>query len=284
VKFEPGQKVYSEAGDIGEYVSQLPEGAHVVRQLFESDFEDEDREPSFARRVGALETWRRCFNEPPRALVDAIVAEKLAAAQKLRVEIHDLEAQARKLKQDEKQTKERLAEIEALRHLDDLFAGRITHYAIRTGGTRGHWGVYPHEHAMQLGSDRYDPRRLTLYCRDAKAAAWTFYGGRDSPGELSCFPYNSESAARAKVQEMITAELAEQVREFSSYYAVDIVKNALHYGVEVPAEITRKLLAEKTSHARHDVAMAEVQLSKAVAALQLLTAPSPAGETQAAPA
>jgi hypothetical protein len=127
---------------------------------------------------------------------------------------------------------------------------------------------------MQMNGEvsSYDSRRLTLYCNDLRKANWTFFApSRDYARECTCFPYKSEEEARAKVKAMIAAQLAEQVEKFNSYYAKDIVDNARRYGVDVPTVVTDKLLAEKTSHARHAVAKAKEDLTKALLELKVLS-------------
>lgn len=264
VKFEPGQRVYSNDGRVGEYVAPVS-GGHVVTELFEEPYPDdeEDDEREFSR-TGGIVTWQHVYAEPPRHLVDAVIAERLEKARNLRDEIAGLENKARALTNAQKLTKAQLAEHEALMHLGDVFAGRITHYAVENSSDE--WGVYTHEQACGLDGNvsNYDDRRLTLYSRNLKDAQWTFYStGRDYPRERKCFPFTSEASARAKVQEMIAAHLQKQLKNPNVWQIDRFIANAKNYGVAVPAELTARIIAAKTSAARDAVATAHAALAKA---------------------
>jgi hypothetical protein len=261
--FTLDQRVYSADGRAGMYVAEVV-GGHAVQPLFEDG--DGVTEPATHYAEG-IEVWPSVHAEPPRALLDAAIAERRAALAKLQAEVADLERSKREAMRDRSEVLARLAQHEELRYLDNFLNATITHYVMQIDGE---WVVLDTAAFCQARSLSYSERVLTLTARvteKGKALHWMVKTSSDYPREIFAFP--DEQQAKEKACGQVSNELkrmhTELLRGNQPWNADSALKNASALGMEPPAELLQALreLHRKQAQALLDKAQQDAAIARA---------------------
>jgi hypothetical protein len=118
--FEKGQEVYDIHGRAGRYVGNMS-GLHFVRPITQ----DEDGE----EYLDEPQHWvDPLFNEPPTDKLHAEVAALEKRRNELQSGVYDLESKQRDLLRQDQERNRRLKNQPNLKRLDDVLAGKITHF------------------------------------------------------------------------------------------------------------------------------------------------------------
>lgn len=127
-----GTIVFDRSGHEAEYVSQLPNGCHLVRpgHVYYSG----DPEAGEEVHYKGVAEWHEVFLKPPVEKLNAEVAELKRHLDLLQSEIGQLRKVKREKERDIAARKDRLKQHEALRQLDDYLANRITHFVVLSRG------------------------------------------------------------------------------------------------------------------------------------------------------
>lgn len=282
--FIAGQRVYSLQGHTGHYVAPAQESrGHIVEALYIDEDDAEAEEPSYA---GEVVVWPQVFAAPPKALLDEEVRLLTEHSHKLRVDICDLRAQQHKAEADMKTVRDSLKTHEALKYVDDILGGRITHYAVEDDHDAYVWS---HVNAVAKKPKWFDDSSdgrvmsLRLHGWNSQIATWVIYG-RDERRKV--WPFTNEAEAIAKCQEIVQAKLNAMNRP-DSYLNTWVLERlfvaAKACGVEVqPALLERKAREELNAaqaavdKAQQELAVARARVDAAQAAFPEPTVAAPA--------
>ncbi len=269
-----GDTVYSISGEMALFVSTAKGGGYIVQPLFEDGDGVTEPESQYAEGVSI---WPSVHKEPPQPLLDARIAEQEARLAMLRGEVRAIEQQKRALEADQRTMKDRFALHEQLTWIDDLLAGRFTHYVVKDGDYSDFWTV---KTAEDFRKDRSGSQvRLQLYVSTherGESFAWKVIQG--SPGDRfddksrGVIPCKSEAEAIAKrntlLQEALTKFSAAH-HNAGAYQLRQAVQRCTVAGVEVPAAVLedlrqRELREAQAAHtkAREALTVAEAELAR----------------------
>lgn len=237
---DKGQRVYNQRGEMATYVGGV-DGKHVVLPIqLERDYEGEERECE-----GVAVVWDRAFAEPPQPkLAKACEREQktldnlqaqVAAAHK---ELFELRQTIRLGEQERCDLRKKLADVPALKRIDDFVAGRITHFAM-IGGYSAPCVRTIKEATTDKGEHSWskpEVRLVSLLGDSNGNLLWQVNRYRDGSGSWeSAVPCASEEEARALCAEDVRTRL--MAWKGPGYNTTDLVKMAEQYGVPVPAAI-----------------------------------------------
>lgn len=271
--FKPGDIVWNTRGQQGRYVARVDDG-HVVQPCYVDGF-DGDADPPEVY-VEGCEVWPTVHDKEPRAVVAPGIAELEQRLAALRREIAEAEALKLQADRDTRAVKERLAEHDALQHLDGLLNNTVTHYVVQRPKDDGkQWAVLTAQEFHAIPPYGYRERYLTLWahCQAGKTALqWKLsIGGTDGTREV--YPFTNEADARAKLVEIVTTAAIKAIpKQLDGAYAFDLltaIDTCQRSGVNPPAEAVaamaeiRRLQAEKSlANARTALMNAEAELAK----------------------
>lgn len=271
-QFKQGDTVYSDHGQLAEYVAQIAEG-HIVRPIVEAY--SGDGETSFEHTCEPI-TWIHVFEEPPVAKY----SEDLSALHKkidvARADLRSIQSTISEHNRDHSEILTRLSKYEQLRYITDFLDGKITHYAFV-----GDWKteIIPIEKATS-DVERYRPRLLALY-GDVKGRGveWLLHRYSDSSGQMPqegmWFPARSEEEAKDIVRNHITKRLnrgdATQHHNFNFF-----VKEAIRLGLPVKPEHQQRVEQDDDRIKSERIATAQREYSRVKANLQELGGEFPA--------
>lgn len=266
-----GDTVYSHDGAMALYVSTAKGGGYIVQPLIEDGDGISEPEGHYADGV---EIWHSVYPEPPQPKLAAEIAAQVEELAALRREVADLERQKYEATRDGAALKERLAMHQALAVLDDLLSGKVTHYVIDSSEhNNGQWQVIPAADAHKLRT-HYSMVGLRLWANlnhstGRGGVQWKFSPQAEtSRDERNAYAFTSEEAARAKVVELVTAEIATLASHGSnSYWLRNRIQWARSQGVEPPAEAVAKMASLERQEAEAAAAKAREALAKAEATL-----------------
>lgn len=266
--FTAGQRVYSLRGEQGRYVAPAKESSgHIVEAIYIDEDDPEAEEPSYA---GEVVCWRQVFAKPPVALLDDEMRLKSDQLAQLRVEANALAMQKINAERDMKAVKDSLKTHEALEYIDDILAGRITHYVVVDNDREAY--VWSHEQAIEKKpdwfTDRSGDRMLTLRLNSWSAtkggAGWVMCGRDDRSRHV--WPFNNEAAAIAKCRDVVASmlnEMAQPAHYFNAWVFERLAASAKACGVEVPAALAERKAREELSAAQADAQKAQRELDVA---------------------
>ena len=269
-QFNPGDTVYNQHGQEGEYVARSG-GEHIVRPVYE----DEDGPQS-----GDIQTWAVVFRTPPAPKLDAETAEAATRLAALHLTGEELEGQKYTLERGEKDRMERIKRHEALANLDRYLAGEITHY-VATHDYYPTVEIIPIGETVENYSSTSNYGLLELMPTNAwdKQIHWSVtYRTRNTYGDSRttkvypcCGEADAQTKAVAVVQEMLADYLAKE-RKYRSY-PERLVASCERFGVPVPDELIDGIAEQKRLAAEARVAEHSKKLQEAQAELAAVTAP-----------
>lgn len=254
VQFKHGQVVYGLGGYELRYVGAL-EGVHYARTVYEN--------PDGSEGLGDPEPVEQLFAEPLKPRLDAEAAALQKQVEQQRETLYDLQADIRDF---ERQRAARLASLkqhEALGHIEDFIAGRISHFVLMP--KYGRVEVVAREAALKTDQrvDR-DTKLLTLYGRTNGDLQWQLNQYSDGSGySVDVRPFTNEADAIAFAKQEVAARLtaAEALPNRSHEYAL---LDAAKFGVPIPESLEKSQRALRLAMALKD----EAEVSKKLAEIQ----------------
>jgi hypothetical protein len=246
-----GDEVYDEHGQAGYYIDRAKGGGHIVQAIVD-DGGDGFSEPS-GSYVGDPVRWQTVFSKPPEYKLEARIAE--LDAQRIRL-IHEIEIarqQQRQMEADQRAMKERLGLHEQLTWIDDLLAGRFTHYLVKESDYGENWTVMTAEDFRK--NRNLSQVRLQLWVSTHERSEhfqWRVIQG--SSGERfddkskGVTPFKSEAEAIAKRNELLLAHITDMASGKKSTNASILrgwVTRAQGFGLEVPGAALAELAAQE---------------------------------------
>lgn len=200
---------------------------------------------------------------------DIVRLEKEIAAK--RTELFALRVEANKIEQEGKDRVTRLKQYEALRDLDRIMNGEVTHYVIP--------GLCPKILAVEDAKSDYENRQLRLLaCQvtinsSTKKIGWhlsRYYDGSGNGGDvIPCLSYE-------EAVEVVQAEIAGQWQKwatsnhnFRGYEAVEKASRA--YGVDIPESYLTAAKTQKLKDAQEAVTRNAAALELAKKQLEALS-------------
>ena len=274
-----GEEVYNVHGEMGLYVASAKGGGHIVQPLIEDG--DGVTEPT-SQYVDGVALWPSVYRQPPSPMLDEKIAEQEARLQMLRGEVRAIEAQKRQLETDQRAMKDRLALHEQLTWIDDLLAGRFTHYLVKESDYSDFWIV---KTAEDYRKDRnHSQVRMQLWVSTherGESFAWKVIAGSsgDRFDDRSCgvIPFKNEADAIAKRNDLLADLLAARVADHAntgSHRLRTVVQRCQVGGMDVPDAVLEDL---RQRELREALAEAEKTRLAATAAEQRVAALSGAG-------
>lgn len=272
-----GDTVYSTSGEMGLFVSTAKGGGYIVQPLFE-DGDDDVTEPAGHYAEG-VSVWSSVHKEPPQPLLDTKIAEQEARLAVLRGEVRAIEQQKRTLEADQRAMKERLALHEQLTWIDDLLAGRFTHYVVKESDYSDFWTV---KTAEDFRKDRGSQVRLQLWVSTherGESFAWKVI--QASPGDrfdgksYGVIPFKSEAEAIAKRNELLMdllAKLSAAHPNNGAHQLRNAVQRCKAADLAVPAAVLEDLRQRELREAQQTLAKASAALTAAEAEMARLNA------------
>lgn len=241
-----GDEVYNVHGEMGLYVASAKGGGHIVQPLIEDG--DGVTEPQ-GHYVDGVALWPNVYREPPRPMLDEKIAEQEARLAMLRGEVRAIEAQKRQLETDQRAMKDRLALHEQLTWIDDLLAGRFTHYLVKEGDYSDFWIV---KTAEDFRKDRaHSQVRMQLWVSTherGESFAWKVISGsagdRFDDKSYGVIPFKNEADAIAKRDQFLSELLAARVADHhntGSHRLRPVVQRCQVVGMIVPADVLEDL-------------------------------------------
>lgn len=263
--FKAGQMVYTLHGEECEYVASAG-GKHVVVKVYENDD---------GHAWGADEVIvDSVFTTPPTQKLHAEVGELEAKSADLRKQLSALRGEVMQAERDHKARMAEFAKLEPLKHLEDVLAGRITHYVVYRetyGGWYGDVEILASEEALSVTND-YGRRtgELKLLCLfgDSKGnLAWrrNYYRDGSGGGWDVCEPFTDEQAARDRAKALLNERFTH--KETRDHQLKGVIENCDRYGFDVPDEARARHSAYLRGAYEAAVAKAKDELAKAEAAL-----------------
>jgi len=260
-----GDTVYSTSGEMALYVSTAKGGGYIVQPLFQDG--DGVTEPE-CQYADGVSIWTSVHKDPPQQMLDSKIAEQEARLALLRGEVRAIEKQKRDLEADQRDMKDRFAPHEQLTWIDDLLAGRFTHYVVREGDSSDFWTV---KTAEDFRKDRGGSQvRLQLWVSTHERGdsfAWKVIqgsaGDRFDDKSRGVIPCKSEAEAIAKRNELLLAmveKLTAAHVNAGAHQLRQAVQRCAVAGAEVPAAVLEDLR-------QRELREAEAALTKANAAL-----------------
>ena len=240
-QFKPGDEVFDQNGNIGEYVAHLDGSYVVVPYLRDSDTCDIFR--------GIPEIWRTVYGAAPRPMVDKAVQAMHKQIADLRSEISKLYVERNTLAQTQERVLAELKKGPGLADVDLWMQGKMTH---------------------ALVIDRYNGYSISLlstllesgegYSKEIRLVS--LYGGSPgrypsvkmasySDGSGSITPIigaTSPEDAAAKAQVHFDGELARVARHGREHGFMALARSAVSFGLTVPDNI--RVEVEKDANER----------------------------------
>jgi len=271
--FTPGQRVYSVDGAAGLFVAKVDEG-FIVRPLYgERDLEEDDE----AYPEGAA-LWRTAHPSAPVERFDTAIQAMNKKLDSLRAEVRELETKKYAFERVTQEQRDRIKEHDALKPLDDLLAGRVTHFVVTKNGR---FGVFTVEQATKLDKEWYhgSQLRLSLVSSHSAPSGLVWKLSQESRGyDHEVLPFVSEASAMEKCRALIAARLQQLADDtyFNSYSVDEPVNAAQRYGVPVPEKLQQRILAHERAAATAARDKAAKELAAAEAKLSTATPATPA--------
>lgn len=274
-----GDEVYNLHGEMGLYVAAAKGGGYIVQPLIDGG--NAETQPD-DRYVDGVALWTNVYRQPPSPMLDEKISEQEARLALLRGEVRSIEAQKRQLEADERAMKERRALHVQLTWIDDLLAGRFTHYLVKESDYSDFWIV---KTAEDFRKDRnHSQVRLQLWVSTherGESFAWKVIAGTsgDRFDGKSCgvIPFKTEAEAIARRNEFLAEILVARVADHynaGSHRLRDVVNRCQGLGMEVPADALEDL---RQRELREALAEAEKTRLAVAAAEQRLAALKDAG-------
>lgn len=269
-----GDTVYNVEGEMGLYVSTAKGGGYIVQPLIEDG--DGYSEPR-GEYVDGVAIWPRVYREPPQPMLDKAIAEQQAKLAAVRQEVRAAEQQKRTMEAEQRAMKERLALHQQLTWIDDLLAGRFTHYVVKESDYGDFWIV---KTAEDFRKDRnHSQVRMQLWVsihERGESFAWKVIqgsaGDRFDDKSYGVIPFKSEAEAIAKRNELLLEILAARVAAHynnGSHALRQAVQRCITAGVEVPADVLENLRQRELREAQAEAQKA--RLAAAAAEQKLAT-------------
>lgn len=263
-KFKQGDTVYSDYGQQAEYVANVG-GGHIVRPLVEAY--SGDGEHSYEHLCEPV-TWQHVFDKPPTAKYSQELTELHKQIETARNALHSIQNEHRTFMNSARERAAERSKIEDLKHLDDVIAGRITHFAIIPHYSHYPMKVMTFKEGIERRGDygRTEIRLLSLYGKpeyqhDGRYQ-WSLhqYPGENRDSEI-VYPCTSEEEAKEFIQKYIAGKLAEQEKSPDGH-ALQWVTHAATWGVVITpkaAEKAEQIKAEADNRAKDSAQKAYAQ-------------------------
>jgi hypothetical protein len=272
-----GDLVYNMSGEMALFVIPAKGGGYIVQPLIQDG--DGISEPE-GHYVDGVCIWLAVYKEPPQPMLDAKIAEQEARLAMLRGEVRAIEQKKRDLEADQRAMKDRMALHEQLTWIDDLIAGRFTHYLVKDGDYSDYWSV---KTTKDFRNDRIHSQvRMQLWVSThdcGETFLWKVVAGssgdRFDDKSRGVIPFRSEAEAVAKRDEFLAELLAKRTADHpntSSNNLRNVVQRCQTVGMTVPAAVledlrARELREVQVEHERCQAALdATQQRLKALAA------------------
>ena len=278
-----GDEVYDEHGQAGYYVARAKGGGHIVQSIIE-DGGDGYSEPG-GSYIGEPMRWNEIFRKPPVARLESRIAELEAERDKVCAEVKAARQAKQDLEAERRAMKERLDLHEQLTWIDDLLAGRFTHYLVKESDYGHNWMVMTAEDfrakrnlsqvRLQLWVSTYD-RTDSFQWRVVQGSS----GDRFDDKGKGVIPFKSEEEAIVKRNEFLLEtmrELAEVHANAGSHGLDDAVRRAIAFGLEVPADIAENLRERKAREVAVELEKAQAALAAAFARAEAAGIPGAEG-------
>lgn len=207
---------------------------------------------------------------------DAEVAEIDQRISAKRKDLEAIDAEIRRVTSERDQIMKRLSDVPALRHLDDIIAGRFTHVVFESHD----YIVQTAEQAMKASSrdDDYQWRKqpwrlLTLFGKTGGDLQWRINDWKDGSGsnrDVRLFTSEEEAVAYAieKTSAKFDAVRADIAAGKHPWNVEALLKDARSLGIRPPADIAewqqanaRAVLAGSIQKKREEIAQAEAAIA-----------------------
>jgi hypothetical protein len=272
-----GDTVYNMSGEMAIFVNPAKGGGYIVQPLIEGG--DDISEPA-GHYVDGVSIWLSVYKEPPQPMLDTKIAEQEARLAMLRGEVRAVEKQKRDLEADQRAMKDRLALHDQLTWIDDLIAGRFTHYLVKTGDYSEFWDVRT---AEDFRKDRnHSQIRMQLWVSTherGETFAWKVTacspGDRFDDKSYGVIPFKSEAEAVSKRDEFLADLLAKRIADHpntSSHNLRSVVQRCQTVGMTVPAAVLEDLRARELREAQAEYDKQQTALDVAQQRLKALAA------------
>lgn len=241
-----GDEVFNADGEFGLYVSPAKGGGHIVQPMLEDG--DGVTEPA-GHYVDGVALWPNVYRQPPQPMLDAKIAEHQRRLSTLRDEIRSAEQQRREMEADQRAMKDRLALHQQLTWIDDLLAGRFTHYVVKESDYGDFWVVKTAEDFRKDRSGSQVRMQLWVSTHDrGESFAWRVIqdspGGRFDDKSYGVIPCKSEAEAITKRDEFLAELLTRRVADHynaGSHNLRNVVQRCQAVGMAVPADVLENL-------------------------------------------
>lgn len=272
-QFAGGQDVFGDNGECYCYEAPIA-GGHVVRPFFNYGGEEGLGPPLYVPNVHA--------EAPVKVYSDKALALRKEIAE-LESRRSGLRAEAARAEEDARQIKDRLREIDALRYVDDILSGCITHFfAVADYGKAR---VLTRDEFISENDNRHDQgfKLLTLFGKTKGDLRWRLNQYSDGSGSYqeTGYPFPSEEEAMTFAKEFTARKLLDPEVLGSEYRLANWIASAIDLGVEVPADLVARNRERKLERLRTAAENKRQEWEGANAALreaEAVTAPEPTRE------
>ena len=228
-----GETVWLENGQECTYLGAAGDG-HIVEPCL--DFEDGD-EPA----AGEQMLVRAVFSSAPHIRCHADIEKGRAELSALRQETRAAREEHRKTETLKADTLKSLAEVEALRRIQDFIDGKITHFLGTPWGAR----LITFEEAMHSQDEythRPNPIKLLCLFGDSEGVlSWKINMYHDGSGSWKEWrPFTSYDDAKAALAEYVAEEFAKYLAGDRVLYLNELVQECDKHGVPVPRDVLDK--------------------------------------------
>ncbi len=272
--FAPGNTVYSIGGHKATYVSSI-KGGHIVRPLYDTCCGGGD-EVDCHEEEGDLTEWDTVYAKPPVEKLHAEVAALDAQLAAKRAELDEERKVQRELDEAMRARKDRIAQHEHLKRLDDYVSGRITHYVAYETGYSNHVGILSVDEAKDEDYHR-EFGLLTIQASrgwygDRKIEWHLNRKGKDGYSKdekvIPCCSHQEAIDRVTVIYETLLKEWREAVKDTARHYSrsTDKVRQAAKViGVAVPDDVLAHDRATEEAAAQKALVEAQKQLAAAQA-------------------
>ena len=248
---------YDQHGNEYETITQLPNGSWVARPVYET----QDDGPPWTGDPEVI--LCRLFDEPPRAKVDAELAELTAKAAAARAELEGLRRDIRQTALDGKARLAKLAQYDQLKRLEDFLDGKITHYVMADYGPPT---IITLAQSKAEYSDR-DLRLLCLFGTTNRSLIWKLNRYNDGSGYYSyVFPCCSFDEAKQTADKIFADHFAgKSVDGDATHPSRGWIDAADKIGIAVPEAYRSAVVTEEAESRANEIKRLQKKLAELTA-------------------
>lgn len=275
-EFQVNREVYDVYGHMYLYAGKFGD-VHLVQAIFQGDHGEESYGPIIEAPYQLVDSEKKTRLGADSSVLAEKIAKQRAELQEVQSETNRARHDLREAQQNSAEIIERLKQYPVLKRIDDILAGRMTHVVV--GGYSSPEIMLTTDISPQKDKynrwDKDKAKLLTLYGASGGDLAFRLSHYSDgSGGGQEAWLFASEEEAKAKVAELIEANLREWLKSDHNYSFGEALARAKQYGITLDSDLAAQAedrhKSASVKYNTNQIAKLELELQKHRKALEAL--------------